>query len=459
MPFNIDQTGLANRVNVEISYRYNNTKIYKNQIDNSIDLGYITLPYACSTCEQDVTIIENTNRKLYKTSTIYISKSSNLITDISYDGELLVKHKSSDEKILYVYFLLKTDTSMDKTPVDNLIDFINSTSTEPIFHEFSLTSLVNNNNDKKSIFYNIDDNTKVFILSTPYKIQNYFDSSFTSTFLPIITITPPTYAVINQIKIESFRNQFRAGIEGFTEGMTNTAYCQPIDMTDPSGSIISDDPQLNIPLTGRYSPNDATNNVIRTSINFMAFVLVLGFTYLLTPIIYNDFIIGLIDYTGQGKMDRLRSIDMYTCFVFIMITFGFITVGVQKNESSNTIIGFFLGLFFIISMAIIQTKKITGTWFKEIFPTDDINYENIAFGEDLGRFIGDNLSTLKENIPLLVLIFFILFLFLFIFGVFNKGVFKPRNSFIFISLIPLNIYLTIVIASLRNKGDSAEEVK
>ena len=109
----------------------------------------------------------------------------------------------------------------------------------------------------------------------------------------------------------------------------------------------------------------------------------------------------------------------YICFVFIILIFGFITIGVQKNQSSNTIIGFFLGLFFIISMAIIQTHKISGTWFKEVFPTNDVNYENIAFGEDIGRFISDNFIVLINNLPLLAFIWFISFLFLFIFGFFN----------------------------------------
>ena len=458
MTFDIHKTDKENKNNIEISYTYNKNKIYKNQIENTIEnKGYITLPYKCQTCDQNVIITEGNKRKLYKTSTIYITKSSNLIKDVTYDGELLMKHESNDDSILYVFFLLKSNNSVDTTNVDELIHFTKTNNNNTLFHEFSTTPLVSNNNGKKSIFYNIAPNTKVIILTTPYIIKTEFDDSFKTSFLPIVNIKPPNYEVINQPEIETFRDHFRAGIEGFTEGMTNTAYCQPIDMTDPNGSIIKDDPQLNIPLTGRYSPNDATNNVIRTSINFMAFTIVLGFTYLMTPIIYNDFIIGIIDYTGQGKMDRLRSIDMYICFVFIILIFGFITIGVQKNQSSNTIIGFFLGLFFIISMAIIQTHKISGTWFKEVFPTNDVNYENIAFGEDIGRFISDNFSVLINNLPLLAFIWFISFLFLFIFGFFNRGIFINRNSFIFVTLVPLNLYLTILIVSLRNKTEISQE--
>jgi len=105
MSFDIYKTGSENNINVEISYMYNKTKIYKNQIENTLpNSGYITLPYKCSKCDQDVIITENSKRKLYNTTTIYISKSSNLIKELSYDAELLIKHQSSDESILYTCF-------------------------------------------------------------------------------------------------------------------------------------------------------------------------------------------------------------------------------------------------------------------------------------------------------------------------------------------------------------------
>lgn len=101
----------------------------------------------------------------------------------------------------------------------------------------------------------------------------------------------------------------------------------------------------------------------------MAFGLLFGFSFLMTPIIYNDFIIGLIEYSGQGKLDRLRSIDMYICLVFIIISLGFIYFGITGLVPNLVVIGFFIGLFFIISMGIIQAKKISGSWFKDIFQT------------------------------------------------------------------------------------------
>jgi uncharacterized membrane protein YeiB len=136
-----------------------------------------------------------------------------------------------------------------------------------------------------------------------------------------------------------------------------------------------------------------------------------------------------------------------------MLTFGFMTVGIQKNIANSTVIGFFLGLFFIISMAIIQAKKISGEWFKETFSSDDVNYENIAFGEDFGRFIMENISLLGSNWILAFFTFIILVLLMLMFGIFNDGIFTDKNSFLFITLLPLNIYITILIVSLRNKTE------
>jgi hypothetical protein len=444
----------------DIYYTYTTNKIYKTE--NTIPtLGYLSVSYKCQKCDQDVIIINKNNksdRKLYKTTNLYITKSQKLVKDISYDFDFIIKQQliNDETKILYTCFLLKSNISTETNNIDHLIDFILKNSKNEPSIDFTLIDLVSKNNDNYSIYYEIDSNTKVVILTTPINIRSVPDPSFSDLFLPLFNITPRSYDVIKQPINEDFHKIYdiRAGTKPVgKEGMTSTAYCQPIDMTDSKGETIKDDPQLNIPLIGRYSPNDATNNVIRTAINFMAFTIVLGFTYLLAPIIYNDFIIGLIEYTGQGKMDRLRSIDIYICFIFIMLTFGFITIGVQKNISNSTIIGFFIGLFFIISMTIIQSKKISGAWFNEVFDTDDANYENISFGEDFGKFFMENFSILISNYILVLFIVVISFLILFIFGFFNNGIFTDKNSFIFVSLIPLDIYIIILIATLKNKSE------
>jgi len=253
---------------------------------------------------------------------------------------------------------------------------------------------------------------------------------------------------------EKSSEPFTTRPEKLIEGLTNTAYCQPIEVIDSSGA---EDANLTIPLTGLYTPNDATNNIIRTAINFMSFVLVLGFTYMITPIIYNEYIIGLVELTGLGRMTRIRCIDIYINVIFIMATLSLITSGVSSNNPNLTIMGFFLGLFFIFSYFIIQKEKLSETWFNKQFPKDVTlkDYASLNVSTDFLRFITSNFFIFFFKIQNLLIggiILFIISSFGYMTGAFGeKGVLNSGAAVIYIML--LTIYLTIAIdtVALSNK--------
>jgi hypothetical protein len=249
-----------------------------------------------------------------------------------------------------------------------------------------------------------------------------------------------------------------SGIETFTtspktliEGLTQTAYCQPIEMIDPEGSV---DANLTIPLDGKYSPNNATNNVSRTAVNIMSFIIIVLFTYVITPIIYNEYIVGLIELTGQSKMNRIRSIDIYTTAVFTLATISLIGLGVKSNNPNSTIMGFFIGLFFIISFVIIQTKKIEVTWFKQTFDNNNpglaASYDNINVSNDFFSFISGNFKIISSITNLMIggVIFSMLLAFGYLIGVFStNGMLSDNTGILFVFLF--TIYLTIAIHSVR----------
>jgi len=253
----------------------------------------------------------------------------------------------------------------------------------------------------------------------------------------------------------SGKEPFTTSPQILIEGLTNTAYCQPIEVIDSSGS---EDANLTIPLSGLYTPNDATNNIIRTSINFMSFVLVLAFTYMITPIIYNEYIIGLIELTGQKKMNRMRSIDIYITVVFLMATFSLISLGVKNNNPNSTVMGFFVGLFFVISFFIIQAEKHTADWLKKHFSDKTSNitavYNNINVSSDFfGGFMFSNITIFLYFTNLMIgsVIAAILLLFGYITGAFSdKGVLNSGDGIIYLALF--TIYLTIAIDTVRQRN-------
>jgi len=411
-----------------ISYNYSNIPIYLNQVIHTIpNDGYFQIPFVSNSA--NVTI--NTTQQ-YKSSYLYITPSHNLLNDISYSAELIIEHHpmTNNNTKLYTCFLLVTDNNVAPSSIDTLINTANTTNSKQV--DISL------NTHSDQIYY-FDKTGNQFIIFT--KLIQINHTVLSSNLNINLFNTPLTYSIIKQT------NSNNKPTEGFSiiEGLTQTAYCQPIDMIDASGA---QDANLTIPLKGLYTPNDATNSVTRTAINFMTFVLVLTFTYIMAPIIYNDFIIGLIELTDQSKMNRIRSIDVYISVVFVMATFSLISMGIKNNNQNSTIMGFFLGLFFVIGFVIIQSKKM------------DINWKNITFGEntealyerinvsgDFFNFIFTNIMVFIKNILYGVFIFVILIAFLYLTGSFSKGgLMNSGDGVIYVVL--LTIYLTIAISSI-----------
>ena len=265
---------------------------------------------------------------------------------------------------------------------------------------------------------------------------------------------------INNVETHTSINEpFTEMPQTLIEGLTNTAYCQPIDVIDSEGA---EEANLTIPLDGIYSPNDATNNMIRTSVNFMSFVLVLLFTYMLTPIVYNEYIIGLItELHGQDKMLRIRSIDIYICIVFITATVSLITSGVNTNNPNSTVFGFLLGLFFVISFFIIQTKKMNPEWFKEMFSlpkssTITANYQNITFpsmGSDFAGFFSENFWLYISNWMIGGILIGIIIVLAVLSNSFrDKGILNSGDGVIYLFL--LSVYVTIAVSTIRSKNNT-----
>jgi hypothetical protein len=338
--------------------------------------------------------------------------------------------------------------------VNSPIDKIITPSSDVQSVSLTLNDLINPQSNK--IYYKDKKGNQVIIYSSPLSVNTLFDISLGEPNIPLFETTSSNYSVIVPPTQSMTDNPVK---EGFVEGLTQTAYCQPVDTVDPDMTI---EPELSIPLVGKYTSNDATNNATRTAINFMSFVLVLAFTVIITPIIYDNYIVGLIQITeGQGKMDRLRSIDIYTCVVFIYIIFTLIMRGIQTNNSNLTLIGFFIGLFFFISMAVIQFKKIDNNWLEQTLGVDGPSYANVEKFGDFTKFLGENAEVIMTpaNMLILALITGLFFFLIYIFGGFKtkKNEKNSTSGYIYTltyTLI-LGAYITVVASSQNTNNQLA----
>jgi hypothetical protein len=426
------------------TYNYTNNSIYLNQIIHTLNTdGYVEIPFL-SNGPPNVII----NRNQYNSNTLYITGSNKLIDGITYDGELVIEHSpitNDSSKKLFTVFLLKSDKNNSLTAIDSLILNNNVSNiginTKPSEIGNSL------NTDSKQIYYIDKNGNEVIIFTRPILINSNINTLNTQEKI-FTTNTTNNYVIMFTKYTDSMTEPF-----SLKEGLTNTAYCQPIELIDSSGA---EDANLVIPLTGIYTPNDATNNIIRTAINFMAFVLVLGLTYVLTPMIYNDYIIALIQSKGQSKMNRIRSIDTYITVLFISATLSFISQGVANNNPNSTIIGFFIGLFFILSFVIVQSKKLEPSWRTMQFSTGSgqitADYNHVTITSDFLKFIFDNFSFFMANIFLGGFILAIVFLFAYLGNAFSGGGILS-SAFGIVCVVLVCVYLTIAIKSFTKDDD------
>jgi hypothetical protein len=136
-------------------------------------------------------------------------------------------------------------------------------------------------------------------------------------------------------------------------------YCQPIDETDPS---IADSAAVIVPMDANKVKNDAANSTIKTMLNFFGFfVLIVGAVFV-TPIAHKILIVELIqdneDFSAQRKLNRANAADVYTGAVLFGFAIAFINYGIINNKPLATIIGFYVFVFFMASLIIIQYQRI-----------------------------------------------------------------------------------------------------
>jgi len=399
MEFEFDLT--KNKDTTEnINYNYYSTTFYKNQYEKTIQHGgYIKLPYPSHPNKPN--IVSSVFPDHYVTTHLYILKKIHSIHGINYDGELVIEHISTtnSNQRLYACLLLKSSPTSSFTKIDDLISkeaAASTTSTSAVtidLNDFFMMESI-----KEAILYDTN-YTKVLVFTQPILVNSSFESISSVELFPSYSSNYSVLSVkpllgINHVEVEGFK-------EGMNEDVVAAAYCQPIDETDPS---ISENADVVIPLNSRLSVNDATNNSMKTILNFFAFFVMILAAVVLVPIVYNMFIVELvldnIDLEPQQKLNRLCSIDIYVSIILLGFAFSFINYGIANNVPVFTSVGFYVLIFYLASFLYFQYNRTMNT--------DFVNKFLKKFGEPLSSF--DNVKNdigglIIENLKILVMNF------------------------------------------------------
>jgi len=336
--------------NTVIQYNYENTMFYKNQFEKTLEKGgYIKIPYASKSNTPNIS--SNTQLKgEYVTKNLYIIKKIHTIKNTPFDGELVIEHTSltNNEKPLYTCFLLKSSNTTTES-----IDTIIQTNTDV---SLDLNRYIT---DKTAIFYETN-KENVVIFPTPIQVTSTFDSYIS----PNIMSSPSNeYSMVN-IKSTLGNIQEEVNIEGFKTGdyVDVATYCQPIDEEDPTIGTSAD---VIIPADGKVSINKATTSQLSTALNFFGFFIMVLFVVLVVPTMYQYFIVLLVldnkynetPFTGEQLLNRVGAVDIFLGVMLFMFSFSLINNGIATNSPTNTVVGFYVFIFFISSFIVLQYQR------------------------------------------------------------------------------------------------------
>lgn len=368
---NLDTSGV-------IYYNYDPVKFHKSQYEKTAENGgYVK--HAFKNDDRKPNLQSAYFASAYKTVALYIAPPIIPLKNQNYDGLLILENSPITNGVMPVFFCIPLiSTSQQQTPID---DIIAGNDCEIALNKYLIEHT-------PSIVYTSPGymwNQEVVVYTLPISVKTVIKS--------LITTDPALFNRFSEdYRVVSVQKAITEGLETMQipvgTGMTKTAYCQPVDETDPEVSQKAD---LVVPLEGKYSPNAATNTMIRTVLNFMTFAVLIVLTFMGAPLVYNLFIIQLILSnkelkTGQEKLNRLRSVDIFVGLVFILFAFTLMTGGVASNRIPQILIGFMILLLYGASFGRIQLMKSDESAFTK--PFGNAYYSQVR--DDFGTFLSAN---------------------------------------------------------------------
>lgn len=324
--------------------------IYKNNFTEEIDGitggytktplkgGYIQIPYKCpgDIIDPPVKYADNaTNIKNYITSNLYIFKKSHLISDITYDAELVVELTpiTNTGDILYLCFLLKSyrDAKKPENNIDNIIKKSDNIVRKYKGDTCNIQPLIEKN--QKKIVYK-DGNNTVIIFPNTIGIKEYDFSKYNTVPNDLFKLTPSVPGDYNIIPPTATQEGFQEGVD--TNGKTAVMTCTPINTNtklENDNSII----QIN------------TENVS----SMTSYVLTAGILICLSTSIIGVFIspkvFGLLILNPNLSNNERMLYMIIFCVLLVILSIVLIVNGRKYNPKNQPLVGLMFILFLIFS--------------------------------------------------------------------------------------------------------------
>jgi hypothetical protein len=185
-----------------IIYNFPPSTIQLNQFQKSLGSNdkYIHIPFSNSTLDKPNIQIEGTSTTSYNSTNLYICGKLHNISDLMYDGELIIETTSSTNTVkVFACFLLKTDkNATSPTEIDTIIN----QSVKTILPNTSLNVNKYIKPEKKHIMYIDKNNNYVVIFTSPILVKTEFSKFSNETSLFSLTSLNGDYNILQNMPLE-----------------------------------------------------------------------------------------------------------------------------------------------------------------------------------------------------------------------------------------------------------------
>lgn len=373
--------------------------VYKNDISSgfastALQGGYIKIPYICpgGTVNSNATYVDNLSIKNYKTTNLYIFNKSHIVTDISYDAELVIEltPTTNPGDVLYLCFLLKChrDSKKPKNDIDNLIKKSNDSTKNYASTTCNIQPFIDKN--QKKIVYKNGINT-IIIFTKTIGIKEHDFSTYSTVPVELFPVFPSDdYIIILPVK-EGFQEGFKEGAE---KGKTAITVCTPIN----TGSSQENDNAI------LYTNTDAGETVESRSIFIGIFVtmVICVVSIFVFPQIYFWIMMN-------PKMDSNERIIYNGVFVILLgiLSFALMLNGKKHDPKKQILAGAIVFFFLVLSIGGVQ---IYGESLKKL----EMSLSSFIFDTGISRIIQKWTKIWKYVSVLTLLLFMVLMLIVFL---------------------------------------------
>ncbi len=326
-----------------IIYDLYETKCYKNQYINTLkNNGYVETIFKSNKGNTEPNLIYENTETNYKTRKLAIIPATHKLP-IKCDGELIIELEpiTNGDQFVYIVIPLVSSSEGEPTILDKLIeqDFDNELA-------INLNDMITSEKcyaNKKGLVFIMDDSIQVSndfkeFKQPPQKYfakydkDNYFKNALTrGSDIPNITDEP--------VK------------EGFGE--------KKCSLLGTDGSKVETS-TYSLPTNSLLANKMSELNVLATATNYLGFFMIAVLMFIITPFMYQITALDLIKkYTSadKDKPGLLKGLDLALRVIFLLFPAYLIISGLGLKNNLLTVVGFFLFLFIVIGIFVIDLKK------------------------------------------------------------------------------------------------------